>query len=64
MLILSRGRSEQIDITSPTGERIVIQTVSVRRNVARIGVDAPDGWTVDRREVTVAKECEQRAELA
>jgi carbon storage regulator len=47
MLILSRKRNEQIVI----GDGIVVTVVSVRRGNVRLGIEAPAGTPVHRREV-------------
>jgi carbon storage regulator len=47
MLILSRKRNEQIII----GDGVVVTVVSVRRGSVRLGVEAPAGTPVHRREV-------------
>jgi carbon storage regulator len=51
MLILMRRPGESIHI----GPNIVVTLVSLERNRARIGVDAPRDITVDREEVAEKK---------
>ncbi|MEM8864082.1 MAG: carbon storage regulator [Planctomycetota bacterium] len=49
MLVLSRRRSEQIDIADGL---IVITIVEIRGDKVRIGIDAPKDIAVNRREIT------------
>ena len=48
MLVLSRHKSESIDI----GDNISVMVVEIRGDRVRLGIDAPRGTTVHRREVT------------
>ena len=57
MLVLSRKTNEQIVLD----EQIVITVVAIRGDKVRIGIEAPDGVLVHRREVW---EAIRRAELA
>lgn len=50
MLILSRKKSEDIVITAGT-QQIVVRLVELRPGKARIGVEAPAGVEVHRREI-------------
>jgi carbon storage regulator len=47
MLVLSRNIGEEIII----GDNIVIKVISIRGNVARLGVDAPKSVPVHRKEI-------------
>ncbi len=51
MLVLSRNIGQEIFITTPRGERIVITVVDAKPGKARIGVDAPADISVHRSEV-------------
>jgi carbon storage regulator len=56
MLVLSRLKGEQIEITLPTGEIILITVVEIHRGRVRIGVKAPRTIRVHRMEVAAAIE--------
>jgi carbon storage regulator len=47
MLILSRGKDEQICI----GEDVVVTVVRIENGKVRLGIRAPEGTSVDRKEV-------------
>ena len=53
MLILMRRAGESIYI----GPNIVVTLVSLDRNRARIGIEAPREITVDREEIAKKKQC-------
>ena len=55
MLILMRRAGEEIVCRCPDGTKIVIALVSLDRNRARIGVEAPLSVTVDRAEIDERK---------
>lgn len=48
MLVLSRQHNEQIYID---GDRIKVTVVDIRGGKVRLGIDAPDGVSIHRREV-------------
>lgn len=50
MLILSRRKFEDIVITAGT-QQIVVRLVELRPGKARIGIEAPDGVEVHRKEI-------------
>lgn len=53
MLVLTRSPNEIIDITLPDGRKIEIQICAVTKaGKVRVGVTAPFGVPVHRREVT------------
>ncbi len=56
MLVLSRGCSEDILI----GDEIEVKVVSVGRDKVRLGIKAPAGVSIDRREVREQKKKEAR----
>lgn len=51
MLVLSRKRDEEIVISPPGCEDIVITIVDIRGDKVRVGVEAPKSVPVHRREV-------------
>lgn len=51
MLVLSRALDEKVIATASNGERIVFTIVRIRRDVVRIGVDAPASVSVHREEI-------------
>ena len=51
MLVLSRKVNEKVIITAPDGTQIVLMMVEVRGDKARIGIDAPMTYTINREEV-------------
>lgn len=51
MLVLSRKVNERIVITSPEGVKITLMLIEVRGDKARIGVEAPIEYRVNRGEV-------------
>jgi carbon storage regulator CsrA len=51
MLILSRRVNEAITITTPAGEEIHLMPVRIDRNSVRLGISAPDGFTIVRNEI-------------
>lgn len=53
MLVLSRRKSEIIDVTAPGGVPITITVVEIRGDKVRIGIDAPGSVRINRREVTL-----------
>lgn len=62
MLVLSRHVNERIDI----GTDVTITVVAIRGDKVRLGIEAPKGVRVDRREVTLAiarRAAEKRGEL-
>jgi carbon storage regulator len=54
MLVLSRKVGETVIITAPDGTQILLTLVEVRKDKARIGIDAPRTYTVHREEVQKA----------
>lgn len=50
MLVLSRKPDEEIVITTPSGERIVVTLVAIRGDKCRLGVTAEKSIAVHRRE--------------
>ena len=56
MLVLSRVKSQWIDIRTPNGDVISICVVSVRGNKTRIGIDAPPQYKALRRELGEPKD--------
>ena len=52
MLVLSRKLNETLLI----GDHITVTVVRIRSGEVRLGVEAPDGVDVDRKEVREAKE--------
>lgn len=48
MLVLSRKKGEKIVI----GEGVTVTVLQVKGGLVRLGVEAPDGVTVDREEVS------------
>lgn len=56
MLVLSRHLSEQILI----GDSIVITVIEIRPGVVKLGIDAPKGVSVHRKEVAEAIARENR----
>ena len=57
MLVLMRKPGEAIHI----GRRIVVTLISLERNRARIGIDAPRDVIVDREEIALKKREEVEA---
>lgn len=51
MLVLARKVHEEIVIESPDGTRIVITPTRIDREKVRIGIDAPDDWSINRGEI-------------
>lgn len=51
MLILGRRVNQQVIITTPKGERVVVVPIKVGKNATRLGIDAPKDFTVHRLEV-------------
>lgn len=51
MLVLTRRPQQQFMITTPTGETITITIVRSRTSDASIGIEAPEGFYVDRAEI-------------
>lgn len=51
MLVLSRFIQERVVITTPSGERINVQVVSVNGDKVRLGFDADVAIRIDREEV-------------
>lgn len=60
MLVLSRRKGEVIDV----GPDITITVVEVRGDKVRLGIHAPEGVRIDRREITEARAREDRNEHA
>ena len=58
MLVLSRLLNEKIVITTPDGTRIVLTLVECRVGKARIGIDAPETYRVNRGEIQDAIDAE------
>jgi len=54
MLVLSRRINERIDI----GQDIHLTVVEICGDKVKLGIDAPRGVAVDRREVRISKEAE------
>lgn len=48
MLVLTRRLNEIIDI----GDKVTIHVVDIRSDKVRIGIEAPNEWPVNRREIT------------
>lgn len=55
MLVLSRKLSEQIVVTTPSGEQIVITVVTIDKGKIRLGLEADQSITIDRGEVAEEK---------
>lgn len=51
MLVLTRKVSEEIVLTSDTGELITLTLVSLKGSTARIGIAAPQRWKILRDEL-------------
>lgn len=58
MLVLSRGPGESLVI----GDDIVIHVVKVERGKVRLGIMAPNHVPVDRAEIWLKKQHEQKGE--
>ena len=58
LLVLKRRRTEEIIVTSPDGTRVRIALVESDQGSARIGIEAPSDWTINRAEVQRAIERE------
>lgn len=58
MLVLSRMQDEVLMI----GDDIEITVIAIRGDKVRLGIKAPRGVSVDRREVRLAKDREKRRE--
>jgi carbon storage regulator CsrA len=56
MLVFTRHRSESFVITTPSGDKITICLVGVLGDKAKIGIDAPREYAVNRSEVQEAIE--------
>lgn len=59
MLVLTRFVDEVI-VIGEGAEAVEVTLVAIRGNKARIGVSAPKHVVIDRKEITVAKEKENR----
>lgn len=51
MLILTRKESESITITTPSGESIEITLIETNRGNAKVGVSAPEEYSIVRNEL-------------
>lgn len=51
MLVLSRHKNERIKIKTPDGTMIDLVVCDVRGDKVRLGISAPDSFTVHRQEV-------------
>jgi len=51
MLVISRYRNEQVILTMPDGQQIVIMVVDVRGDRIRLGIQAPQNVSVLRKEI-------------
>lgn len=56
MLVLTRritkeNRDTEIMITTPTGDVIKVTLVQIKGHQVRLGLNAPDGYHIDRAEV-------------
>jgi carbon storage regulator len=60
MLVLSRKRNEVIRI----GEDVEVMVVEIRGDKVRLGIKAPDGVRVDRKEIWAARKRVQEQEQA
>lgn len=58
MLVLSRRKDERIDI----GGGIVITVVDIRGDKVRLGIEAPESVSINRREITLKIQAEQHGE--
>jgi carbon storage regulator CsrA len=61
MLVLSRRQGEAIEITTASGELIVVKVVELTGGRVRFGLEADPSTTIDRGEIAEAKRREQRA---
>lgn len=61
MLVLSRQRGEVIVCTTLSGDRIEVVIVDVKQGTVRVGVDAPIGIAIHRKEVQEKIERERKA---
>lgn len=59
MLLLSRKKGQRILI----GDNIVIEVKSISGNQVSIGIDAPDGISVDREEIRYRDDYVSRSEF-
>ena len=57
MLILTRSVGEQICI----GDDVIVTVVRVGQDTVKIGVDAPDGYPIMRRELYVRPATEEQS---
>ena len=48
MLVLQRDKSDAVVITAPNGDRL---TVCVVRGGGKLGFDAPQGYSIHRKEI-------------
>ena len=51
MLILERKSNEAIIIESPSGDIIEIHMIDTTRGKAKVGIDAPDDYSIFRNEL-------------
>ena len=58
-LVLSRLPGQEIIITAPSGDKIVVALHSIQSGRAQVRVEAPREYTVDRKELYIAKQRER-----
>lgn len=51
MLVLSRGTGDEIFITTPQGDRIIVKVVESNRGHMRLGITAPKHIKIFRGEI-------------
>lgn len=51
MLILSRRRNEDVIITTPSGEKVLVRIIDIRGDKVRIGFHADERIEIMRREL-------------
>lgn len=60
MLVLLRKRGEGITIEAPDGARIHVAVIDTYPGKARVGVEAPQDWTINRNEIQAIVDRESR----
>jgi carbon storage regulator CsrA len=55
LLVLTRGKNQDVVITTPEGREIVVILIEINKGHVRLGFKADRGVVVDRREVLEAK---------
>jgi sRNA-binding carbon storage regulator CsrA len=51
MLVLTRRPQQKFMITTPQGDVLTFQIIQTRSQDTRIGIDAPEGYHIDRGEI-------------